>query len=136
MGYHEHVKLTRRKMITTLGWLTLIPVAGLWDYTVRRELKRNESRLAHIRLADIPQGYSYHGDFWITRVTDKLKVYSTRCTHLGCRIKPANGEQMICPCHGSIFSTTDGSVIKGPAEKSLQMLNFIIEKDQLTIFIQ
>jgi Rieske Fe-S protein len=135
MADHKQVNLTRRKAIRTLGWLVLIPVTGLWDIMVNRESSRNEKRIIRISLTDIPQGYSYHVDYWINRDADEFKVFSTKCTHLGCRIRPANGDQMICPCHGSVFSTKNGSVIKGPAEKSLEMLNFNIEENNLTIFI-
>ncbi len=136
MGSHENINLTRRKMIRTLGWLALLPIAGLWGYMVRREQARVERRFSRIRLNDIQQGISYYSDYWINRTADGFRVYSTRCTHLGCRIKPAVGGQIICPCHGSAFDAENGSVLKGPAEKSLEMLDCIIEDDFLTIFIR
>jgi nitrite reductase/ring-hydroxylating ferredoxin subunit len=39
------------------------------------------------------------------------------CTHRGCQPEPV-GPLLICPCHGSEFSST-GAVSKGPAEQPL-----------------
>jgi cytochrome b6-f complex iron-sulfur subunit len=136
MGSYNHIRLTRRKMIRALGWLSLIPMAGLWGYMVKREQFRDERRLSRIRLSDIPQGNSFYNEYWIKRSSDSFKVFSTRCTHLGCRIRPADGDQMVCPCHGSAYDAENGSVIKGPAEKPLEMLNFNIVNDYLTIYIK
>ncbi len=59
---------------------------------------------------------------------------STVCTHLGCIVK-ASEKGFDCPCHGSKFNK-DGSVVKGPAPKSLAWLevkhlggdNFLIDE--------
>lgn len=40
------------------------------------------------------------------------------CTHQGCTVV-VDGEALFCPCHGSVFSTEDGSVTVGPAEEPL-----------------
>ena len=136
MGSNEHIKLTRRKMISIVGWLALIPLAGLWELMVKRDQYHKKRKLSRIRLNDIPQGNSYYSDYYINRSADGFKVYSTRCTHLGCRIRPADGGRMICHCHGSAFDAENGIVINGPAAKSLEMLNFIIEDDFLRIFIK
>lgn len=45
---------------------------------------------------------------------------STVCTHLGCIVK-AGPQGFECPCHGSLFAH-DGSVVKGPAPRSLSWL--------------
>jgi Rieske Fe-S protein len=41
------------------------------------------------------------------------------CTHKGCEVTPAGG-QLVCPCHGSVFTSRDGDVVKGPAERPLR----------------
>jgi len=40
------------------------------------------------------------------------------CTHLGCTVAPA-GAQVVCPCHGSVYKSADGSNVSGPAPKPL-----------------
>jgi cytochrome b6-f complex iron-sulfur subunit len=42
------------------------------------------------------------------------------CPHLGCRVEVA-GDGFACPCHGSRFMP-DGSLLNGPASKSLTAL--------------
>jgi Rieske Fe-S protein len=50
-------------------------------------------------------------------------VFSAICTHDGCPVNlPMNGT-MFCPCHGSRFSATDGSVVNGPAQTALRRFN-------------
>jgi Rieske Fe-S protein len=40
------------------------------------------------------------------------------CTHQGCTVV-VDRDVLVCPCHGSVFSTEDGSVTVGPAEEPL-----------------
>jgi Rieske Fe-S protein len=136
MVYHKDINLNRRKMIRIMGGLALIPLAGLWGYMVNREQVRNVETLSKIKISDIPQGMSYYDEYWINRDTDGFRIFSTRCTHLGCRVRPAAGGQMNCPCHGSSFDGKNGIAIKGPAVKTMEMLNFIVEEDHLKIFIK
>lgn len=66
-----------------------------------------------------------------------LNVYSSRCTHLGCRINLAEGNELVCPCHGSRFNL-DGSVVHGPATRYLQPLRYEIDNTAsvLRIFLR
>jgi Rieske Fe-S protein len=49
----------------------------------------------------------------------EFKAFSAVCTHAGCVVsKVANGT-INCPCHGSKYSVTDGSVVAGPATEPL-----------------
>jgi len=47
----------------------------------------------------------------------EFKCFSSVCTHAGCSV--AAGSTLVCPCHGSEFSITDGSVLMGPASVPL-----------------
>jgi glycine/D-amino acid oxidase-like deaminating enzyme/nitrite reductase/ring-hydroxylating ferredoxin subunit len=52
----------------------------------------------------------------------EVHVVSAYCTHMGCLVKWNGAEQTWdCPCHGSRFSP-DGSVIGGPAESQLPVI--------------
>lgn len=53
------------------------------------------------------------------------------CTHKGCELNPA-GDQLVCPCHGSEFSST-GKVVSPPADADLQ--RFIVTSDLNNIYI-
>ena len=45
--------------------------------------------------------------------------FSAVCTHAGCIVGTVSGGTINCPCHGSRFSITDGSVVNGPAPSPL-----------------
>jgi nitrite reductase/ring-hydroxylating ferredoxin subunit len=46
-------------------------------------------------------------------------AFSAVCTHLGCLVDTVTGGTINCPCHGSKFSITNGSVVNGPATSPL-----------------
>ena len=66
-------------------------------------------------------------------VTGEFKAYDPTCTHKGCKVAPAGALALKCPCHGSAFDATDGSVTNGPAERPLAERAVTVECDQLTI---
>ena len=49
----------------------------------------------------------------------KFQAFSAICTHAGCLVSEVVSNQILCPCHGSVFSAEDGSVITGPATEPL-----------------
>ncbi len=48
----------------------------------------------------------------------KVVAFSAVCTHAGCTVA-AEGGQLICPCHGSVFEAATGGVVRGPATSPL-----------------
>jgi Rieske Fe-S protein len=51
-----------------------------------------------------------------------IVAFSAICTHMGCTVAPA-GAQLKCPCHGSVYKASDGSVVNGPAPNPLAPFN-------------
>jgi Rieske Fe-S protein len=49
----------------------------------------------------------------------EFKAFSAVCTHAGCVVSEVANGTINCPCHGSKYSVTDGSVVAGPAPKPL-----------------
>jgi nitrite reductase/ring-hydroxylating ferredoxin subunit len=49
----------------------------------------------------------------------EIKAFSAICTHQGCLVGSVVNNEIICPCHGSKFSGTDGAVLVGPAQTPL-----------------
>ena len=47
------------------------------------------------------------------------KAFSAVCTHVGCVCNAVSMGTIDCPCHGSKFKITDGSVVTGPAPTAL-----------------
>jgi len=63
----------------------------------------------------------------------EFKAFSAVCTHVGCLIdKVANGT-IDCPCHGSTFKISDGSVVTGPAVRSLTPVPITITNGTITL---
>ena len=56
----------------------------------------------------------------VTQPTEgEFKAFSAICTHQGCAVSTVENGTINCPCHGSEFAITDGSVVAGPAPKPL-----------------
>ena len=49
----------------------------------------------------------------------EFRGFSAVCTHAGCIVGTVSGGTINCPCHGSRFSITNGSVVNGPAPSPL-----------------
>ena len=49
----------------------------------------------------------------------EYKAFSAVCTHVGCLCNQVAAGTINCPCHGSKFKITDGSVVAGPAPAPL-----------------
>jgi nitrite reductase/ring-hydroxylating ferredoxin subunit len=49
----------------------------------------------------------------------EFKGFSAICTHMGCTVDKIADGTIDCPCHGSKFAIADGSVVNGPAQRSL-----------------
>lgn len=56
----------------------------------------------------------------LLRDEEGIYAVSMICTHLGCIVR-TESDGFHCPCHGSVFGK-DGSVVKGPAPRSLPCL--------------
>jgi Rieske Fe-S protein len=52
-------------------------------------------------------------------VAGQFKAFSAICTHMGCTVGGVADGTIVCPCHGSRYSITDGSVKGGPAPRPL-----------------
>ena len=49
----------------------------------------------------------------------EFKAFTAICPHQGCLVGSVQDNTIQCPCHGSVFSAIDGSVINGPAQVGL-----------------
>ena len=65
-----------------------------------------------------------------------VTAVSDICTHAGCGVtyQAARG-QLVCPCHGSIFSLT-GQVLRGPAGSPLKVYNATLDTTANTIDVK
>lgn len=65
-----------------------------------------------------------------TRAGD-VACFSAICPHEGCLCNRVEGDQAVCPCHGSSFDVFTGEVTKGPATTGLAKVESYVEGDQV-----
>ena len=64
---------------------------------------------------------------------DQYVGLSAVCPHQGCLVSQVTNQKIICPCHGSQFSITDGAVIQGPAQTGLPSVPVEHTGDQIVL---
>ncbi len=73
-------------------------------------------------------------NFVVTQPTKgEFKAFSKICTHQGCPVTAVSGINIVCPCHGSMFSIKDGSVTNPPATKPLTEAKVTVSGDQVIV---
>ncbi|MER5474622.1 Rieske (2Fe-2S) protein [Streptomyces sp. NPDC002935] len=89
------------------------------------------------KTADIPEGggkvFADQGVVVTQPTAGTFKAFSSKCTHQGCAVKGIANGVINCPCHGSQFSATDGSVKKGPATSALAATPITVEGDSIKL---
>lgn len=135
-----HDCLSRRSFLALTGGAAAAALAGCGD----AEIGAPQSAHLEIIVADFP-GLATVGELVKVGPTQAAKrtgattfdAWSMRCTHAGCLTSLAGtapSQQFSCPCHGSVFAN-DGSVVRGPASRSLGQLptSYNSSTDTLTI---
>jgi Rieske Fe-S protein len=88
-----------------------------------------------VKTADIPIGNGKIFPDAQTVITQpkkgQFKAFSAICTHMGCLVDSIT-TTINCPCHGSKYSITDGSVVNPPAPRPLPPKTIKINADTLT----
>ncbi len=65
--------------------------------------------------------------------TSKVIAVNSICPHKGCEVDwKAQNSQFVCPCHGAKFKP-EGTVVKGPATKSLTSFKAKIEGNSVLV---
>ncbi|MFI0514673.1 Rieske Fe-S protein [Streptomyces canus] len=63
----------------------------------------------------------------------EFKAFSDICTHQGCQVTSVSGGTINCPCHGSKFNITDGSVANPPAPEPLPEKQIRVNGDSIEL---
>ncbi|WP_440066008.1 Rieske (2Fe-2S) protein [Streptosporangium sp. OZ121] len=97
----------------------------------------NSGANALAKTADIPEGGGKvfkDEKIVITQPTaGEFKAFSSVCTHQGCDVDKIADGTIDCPCHGSKFKITDGSVANGPADKPLEEKAIKVDGDSIVL---
>jgi Rieske Fe-S protein len=87
--------------------------------------------------ADVPEGGGViitDAKVVVTQPTaGEYKAFSSTCTHQGCQVSQVTEEAIVCACHGSRFSLTDGAVLGGPATAPLPEVPISVEGTQVVL---
>jgi cytochrome b6-f complex iron-sulfur subunit len=109
----------------------LTTVSGSLANSVVTVAVNTDSPLATVGGAALVQASS--SNLLVVRTAqDTFNAMTAICTHEQCTITGFASQTFTCPCHGSQYSTT-GSVIKGPATRSLQRFTTAFAANVLTI---
>jgi Rieske Fe-S protein len=63
----------------------------------------------------------------------QFRAFDANCTHVRCLITWVADGLIHCPCHGSQFRISDGSVVRGPATRSLDGRSVALEDDVIVV---
>jgi nitrite reductase/ring-hydroxylating ferredoxin subunit len=118
--------LSRRALVRAAGWLLAAPVPFLVASTLGRHARLGRERRDISVSPPEGDGVVFADEVIVCRSAGALRVFSSRCPHLGCRIGAASDGLLTCPCHGSRFRA-DGTVAAGPASRALDELAFSLD---------
>ena len=145
----DALPISRRRLIMNTG-LAAAAVAGLSSCTVYGSAPVTQPSAAAsgeasggsggqgltVKAADIPVGSGKVFPDAQTVITQpkakEFKAFSSICTHQGCQVDAVT-DTINCPCHGSKYSITDGSVVSPPAPKPLPAKTIKVEGDDLVV---
>ncbi|MFP5229587.1 MAG: ubiquinol-cytochrome c reductase iron-sulfur subunit [Acidobacteriota bacterium] len=103
---------------------------ALWimDRLARRaELIPEESETVLTVPWNAAQEVHFYDSMIVVNHPSDVAVFSSRCSHLGCRIDRTEGQELVCPCHGSRYDRR-GNVVRGPATRSLRALPLSLDR--------
>ena len=93
---------------TVLGEASAVPVGGGMIYTAAKVVVTQPTK----------------GEY---------KAFSAVCTHVGCLCNQVADGTIDCPCHGSKFNITDGSVVTGPAPSPLAAASVTVSDGKILL---
>jgi Rieske Fe-S protein len=99
----------------------MTPVTLVFGSMVGRQVRGTRQARRIVIPPDLSEPVSFVDEVIVCRTDGRLRVWSARCTHLGCLIDRSADGLLACPCHGSRFRL-DGSVAAGPAARPLESL--------------
>ncbi len=127
-------QFSRRVFFKGAAASVALVVFAVWDKMIKTDMLTNGKKTTVIPFNPNKE-VTFNGNYIVTNLHKKTKVYSAHCTHLGCVISEFNDGKFVCPCHGSRFSI-DGDAVKGPAYKPLKQLAFKVDRKKNIIIIE
>lgn len=131
---HSGPQIVRRRLNSRRGFLKVaigsLALPALW--MMQRIASRTESLPENSETTvTVPwsttQGIRFHDRMIVINGSSGVRIFSSTCSHLGCRINRAEGTDLVCPCHGSRYNQL-GEVVRGPATRGLRPLPFTLDR--------
>jgi len=129
------VSVSRREFFAALAPVLTLPAIIWLLFTAGRTSNSAPGRRKIILQGEVPAGMSIRQGIILVRNGDSLRAFEAKCTHLGCKLSKIEGEEVVCPCHGSRFNKA-GMPVKGPASASLKERSVRIDAANNTTVIQ
>jgi Rieske Fe-S protein len=87
------------------------------------------------KTGDVPVGggkvYAKQQVVVVQPTAGDYKAFTAICTHEGCTVSTVSDGTINCPCHGSKFNFTDGSVKVGPARLPLKAKEITVKDGEI-----
>lgn len=127
------MKISRKKFLRYIYKILLLPLFVIAYFSIKKE------RILFIRRKiflpkDLNEGINFFNEVIVYKNRNDIIVFSSRCTHLGCKIDKIESNHIVCKCHGSKYSF-NGKVLKGPANKDLTKLNIQFDNSAQQYFV-
>lgn len=95
------------------------------------------ARSVELRTAEVPVGggiVDRDAKLVVTQPqAGQFRAFTAVCTHGRCTVSTVAEGTIDCPCHGSKFSITDGSVVQGPADMPLAAKKVTVDGETLRV---
>lgn len=127
------MKISRKKFLKYIYKILLLPLFIIAYFSTEKQ------RILFIRRKiflpkDLNEGINFFNEVIVYKNKNDIIVFSSRCTHLGCKIDKIESNHLVCKCHGSKYSY-NGKVLKGPANKDLTKLDIQFDNSAQQYFI-
>ena len=132
-SYTGHRLLTSRRTVLSGSGLALAAVFGPPLLAGCSE----GGTAGGIRTSQVPVGSAFiepEGDYLVIQPTEgRFRAFSRTCPHAGCQVSQIDGDEIVCPCHGSRYSVRDGSRVSGPTPRGLTEVPVRVDGKRLEI---
>lgn len=128
---------TRRGVLRGAAAVGVVGVGGAVLAACGSGGKKESGPVTVGKTADVPVGggkvYRDQQVVVTQPTAGEYRAFSAVCTHQHCLVDGVSKGLIDCPCHGSMFHITDGSVAGGPAPSALPSLPVKVENGAFVV---
>ena len=129
--------ITRRTLLTGSGLAASAVIGSSLLSSCSDGSGGSGSSSGGIRTKDVPVGSAYiqpKGNYLVIQPTEgQFRAFSRTCPHAGCQVNKIEGDEIVCPCHGSRYSVVDGSRVSGPTPRGLTEVPVKVDGKRLEV---